>query len=167
MIIVKIINKETLEIVNSYVGPAQAMGGLWGTDKYLHLEVPEEMNEKAVEASEIDGEIVLSENAEKLSEVQEAEAKIAAEKAGEARRKFKQDLEDKILLFNSSILNSTAEVEAYLNNSEIAALNKLISALSFGTALIKLNESDLSSYYSENQIQELKNMIANFLSANA
>jgi hypothetical protein len=109
---------------------------------------------------------VLDQAAEDIRIAQEA-ADIATEalaqakrNAGASRRALRDKVEDEILAINAVALNSTAEVEAYLNDPVIESLNKLIQGLSFGTALEKLQSSDLSAYYTAEQKQTLEDLLS-------
>lgn len=91
-------------------------------------------------------------------------AKVVADakrSAGSKRRALRDDVENEILAMNAAVLTTTQEVEDYLNDPVIEAISKLIQGLSFGTALAKLQASDVSAYYSAGQKQSLEDILSN------
>ncbi len=93
-------------------------------------------------------------------ELTEEEAK---EKIYKDRFKFSEKLKIKIAIINESKNMNVTQTQAYLSDPVIQQINALISDISFVSAKALIDESDLSSYYTNEEVTELSSMIGDYL----
>ena len=141
---------------------------------HVVCEISDALKDKAFKIVEVDGkkEAVLDEmgEANRLATVAAQELKKEQEAEIQSmKRRFEvaHRVKAKIALINKSKAMSSAEILAYLQDPTIQAISQLISEISFGTAIQLLESSDLSAYYTQEEVDEVKQMLVDHINSEA
>jgi len=149
--------------------------GDWAS--YIVCELPPQLDGKAFKIIEELGEFgtvikraVLDEVAEQQRLEQVALVEIQRQKDAELaqmqnRFNVAHKVKAKIALINKSKGWTSSDILTYLADPTIQAISNLLSEISFGTALQLLNSSDLSAYYTQEEVEEVKQMIQDHLNS--
>lgn len=83
----------------------------------------------------------------------------------EKRYAFARKIKIKIAIINSKKDWDIADTQAYLTNASIQQINALISDISFASAKAVVDATDLSAFYSIEEVGEISTMIGDYLTA--